>query len=290
MAITVSEPIIASGKARIDASYGPWDTWDAAAAGLSDVYKTTTFGVDVPARILVCVNGVEYTLTEQIIDVYSDDDVDDARDQGITLTPKTVNATTLQTKCTPYAQGGGITEEEVNTKIQTKIDEEINRANGAYANRDTQNSVNNSVIVTASPHIVSSPQYTRFYGEYNDSSVFVPDNSLDVNSNYMDTIDLEKVLGYSPVPYVDAVGSPNSESPEHPNIIGKSFAQVNLTKNDIWIGTMSQYRAALSSDDSGISDKTLVIITADGSGIINLSGENINILTPITPIVPTSEE
>lgn len=288
MAITVSEPIIASGKPRIDASYGPWETWEAAAAGLTNTYKTSTFGVIVPARILVCVNDVEYILTEQISEEYTNDEVDDAEGQGITLTQKTVNATALQTKCTPYAQGGGITEEEVNTKIQTAINGEISRADLAYANKNTQTSVNTPVIVTASPHIASSPKYRRFYGEYDESFTFVPDDSLESNRNRMDTIDLEKVLGYSPVPYVDnAVGNPNSDSPEHPNIIGKSFAQVNLTKNDIWIGTASQYRSALLFNSAKVANKTLIIITSDGSGVVNVSGESI--VVPSRPVTQNGE-
>lgn len=289
MAITVSEPIIASGKPRIDASYGPWETWEAAATGLTDIYKTSSFGINVPARILVCVNDVEYILTEQIIDEYSAEDVDAAEDNNTQLTQKTVNATALQTKCTPYAQGGGITEEEVDTKIQTAINGEISRADLAYANKNTQTSVNRPVIVTASPHIAPSPQYTRFYGEYDESFTFVPDNSLVSNRNSMDTIDLEKVLGYSPVPYVDnAVDNPNSDSPEHPNIIGKSFAQVNLTKNDIWIGTATQYRSALLFNSAEVANKTLVIITSDGSGVVNVSGENI--VVPARPVVQNGEE
>lgn len=289
MAIEVSQPIIANGKPRIDASYGPWEDWDAAAAGLTGVYKTNSSGINVPARILVCVNDVDYILTEQIIDSYTEDEISDAEDNDTTLPQKQITATTLQTKCTPYAQGGGITEEEVDTKIQTAINGEASRADLAYANKATQNSVNNPVIVTTSPRIASSPQYTRFYGEYDESFTFVPDDSLESNRNRMDTIDLENVLGYSPVPYVDnAVGNPNSDSPEHPNIIGKSFAQVNLTKNDIWIGTASQYRSALLFRSDEIANKTLIIITSDGSGIVNVSGESI--IVPARPVTQNGEE
>lgn len=287
MAITVSEPIIASGKARIDASYGPWDTWSAAAEGLTDVYKTSTFGIDVPARILVCVNGVEYILTEQIIDVYSDDDVDDAEDSGTTLPQKQVNATTLQTKCTPYAQGGGITEDEVNTKIQTKIDEEISRADLAYANIATQTSVNGNIIVTSNRKIYSPADGSLpNVGE----NVFIYDgdgteNTMANQPDRLTTMDIENVLGYPAVGY-EFHRQQGTTSADDYRV--EAFKDVNLTKNDIWVGTASQYMSALLSSNSEISDKTLVIITSDGYGIVNVSGSNI--LTPIRPVVPTGEE
>lgn len=288
MAITVSQPIIASGKPRIDASYGPWADWDAAATGLTTIYKTNSSGINVPARILVCVNDVDYILTEQIIDSYTNDEIRDAYNNNITLQQKQVNATTLQTKCTPYAQGGGITEEEVNTKIQTAISVEENRSNVAYANKATQNSVNGNIIVTSNRKIYrSSDGSLPTAGE----NVFIYDDDDETEhtminqSDRLTTMDIENVLGYPAVGY-EFRRQEGASSADDYRV--EAFKNVNLTKNDIWIGTATQYRSALLFNSAEVANKTLVIITADGSGIVNVSGENI--VLPSRPIVQNGEE